>query len=98
MNFSYAFELKTKKKNVDIYVDSMFVNSKCSFSAYNIKISVIINCGAKLYKDEEIGVKMNGIRLQIVETSKYLGVKINKKNYDKKQVISKFRKVQKCFY
>jgi hypothetical protein len=44
MNLSYAFELKAKKKkNVDIYVDSMFVNSKCSFSdKYEISFYLLI--------------------------------------------------------
>jgi hypothetical protein len=65
---------------------------------YNIKKSVIINCGKNIYKDEEIDIKMNGIRLPVVEMSKYLGVEINKKNDDNSQIINKFRKVQKGFY
>ena len=41
---------------------------------YNIKKSVIINCGKNIYKDEDIDIKMNGIRLPVVEMSKYRGL------------------------
>ena len=81
-------------KLVDICEDY----SKKWMLKYNIKKSVIINCGKNIYKDEEIDIKMNGIRLPVVEMSKYLGVEINKKNDDNSQIINKFRKVQKGFY
>jgi hypothetical protein len=49
---------------------------------YNIKKSVIIDCGTKLYKDDKKDIKMNGLRIPVVEMSKYLGVEINKTNED----------------
>jgi hypothetical protein len=65
---------------------------------YNIKKSVIINCGTKLYKDDEIDIKMNGLRKPVVEMSKYLGVEINKTNEENAQIINEFRNVQKGYY
>jgi hypothetical protein len=65
---------------------------------YNVKKSVILNCGHQILKDEDIVIKMDGVNLPIVKASKYLGVTINKENDDDKQTLEKFHKVQQCFY
>ena len=65
---------------------------------YNVKKSVILNCGYQMIKDEEIEIKMDGITLPVVKASKYLGITINKENDDNKQILEKFHKVQQCFY
>jgi hypothetical protein len=65
---------------------------------YNIKKSVVLNCGHQIVKDEDIEIKMDGVNLPVVKASKYLGININKENDDDKQILEKFQKVQKCFY
>ena len=65
---------------------------------YNVKKSVILNCGHQMLKDEEIDIKMEGKTIPVVKASKYLGIIINKENDDDKQTLEKFQKVQQCFY
>jgi hypothetical protein len=48
--------------------------------------------------DEDIVIKMDGVRLPVIKASKYLGIYINKENDDDKQTLEKFHKVQQCFY
>ena len=57
---------------------------------YNVKKSVILNCGHQMLKDEEIDIKMDGITIPVVKASKCLGIIINKENDDDKQTLEKF--------
>ena len=41
---------------------------------------------------------MDGMRLPVVKSSKYLGIMINKENHDDEQTIEKFHKVQQWSY
>ena len=59
---------------------------------YNAKKSCIINCGTKIYRDEEINLEMNGEKLPVVNVCKYLGVEINDKNDDNEQSLN----LEKC--
>ena len=52
---------------------------------YNVKKSVILNCRHQIVKDEDIEIKMDGVRLPMVKSSKYLGIMINKEIDDDKQ-------------
>jgi hypothetical protein len=52
---------------------------------YNVQKSVILNCGHQIIKDEDIDIKMDDMRLPVVEASKYLGIMINKANEDDEQ-------------
>ena len=46
---------------------------------------MILNCRHQIVKDEDIEIKMDGVRLPVVKSSKYLGIMINKENDDDKQ-------------
>ena len=65
---------------------------------FNAEKSVIMNCGSKLYSDDQIVVTMGNSRMPVVEVNKYLGIKIDNLNSDDVQVVEKFKKVQNCFY
>jgi hypothetical protein len=65
---------------------------------YSFQKLVILNCGHQVIKDEDIDVKIDGMRLLVVKASKYLEIMINKENDDDKQTIEKFHRVQQCFY
>jgi hypothetical protein len=90
--------LATLLKHLSQLVEECEEYSKKWMLKYNIKKSVVLNCGHQIVKDEDIEIKMDGVNLPVVKASKYLGININKENDDDKQILEKFQKVQKCFY
>jgi hypothetical protein len=90
--------LATLLKHLNQLVEECEAYGKKWMLKYNIKKSVVLNCGHQIVKDEDIEIKMDGVNLPVVKASKYLGININKENDDDKQILEKFQKVQKCFY
>ena len=44
---------------------------------YNAKKSCIINLGKRIYEDDEIDIRMYGVKLPVVSVCKYFGMEIN---------------------
>ena len=67
--------LNSLKKNVDLCVKY----SKDWLFKFNSKKSVIMNCGKKIYSNDQIDIFIDNNRLPAVEFCKYLGININEK-------------------
>ena len=65
---------------------------------FNPTKSVVINCGFKLYKDDDIDLFISINKLPVVSESKYLGLMLNKFNDGNEPSLMKYRLVEKCFF
>ena len=65
---------------------------------FNANKSVVINAGFKMYKDEDIYLFINHMKLKVVIESKYLGLIINKNNDGNEPTLLKYNLVEKCFF
>ena len=72
------------------------------FEIWNIKFnankSIAINAGLKLYEDDKIDLFINSNKINVVESSKYLGLIINKNNDGNEPTLDKYRCVEKSFF
>ena len=65
---------------------------------FNPKKSIVINCGLKIYDDDDIDLFISNNKIPVVDESKYLGLIINKSNDGNESSLLKFKTVEKCFF
>jgi hypothetical protein len=65
---------------------------------FNANKSLIMNCGYKIYENDQIQIRLGEKMLETKETCKYLGLLVNEDNDANKIVIDKFKSVRKSFF
>ena len=62
---------------------------------FNANKSNVLYCGVKIYSDDDIDLKINNTKLNVISNCKYLGVNINNKYVFNDHIMMKFDKVEK---
>jgi len=86
--------LKKLEKLIGICVDY----SREWMFKFNPKKSLIMNCGFKLYENDQIEIKIDGKLLDTKDSCKYLGLMINEKNDGNCMILERLNQVRKGFF
>jgi hypothetical protein len=86
--------LKKLEKLIGICVDY----SREWMFKFNPNKSLIMNCGFKLYENDQIEIKIDGKLLDTKDSCKYLGLMINEKNDGNCMILERFNQVRKSFF
>ena len=65
---------------------------------FNPNKSLIMNCGFKLYENDQIEIKIGGKLLETKDTCKYLGLILNETNDGNIMILDRFNLVRKSFF
>jgi hypothetical protein len=65
---------------------------------FNANKSLTMNCGYKIYENNQIQIRLGEKMLETKDTCKYLGLLVNEDNDGNKIVIDKFKSVRKSFF
>jgi hypothetical protein len=60
--------------------------------------SIIMNCGFKLYENNQIEIRIDGKLLETKDSCKYLGLMMNEKNDGNCMILDRFNQVRKSFF
>ncbi len=65
---------------------------------FNANKSLMMNCGYKLYKNNQIMIKIGDKILETKDTCKYLGITLNENNDGNRKAIERSNQVRKSFF
>ena len=90
--------LSTSLKKLENLVGKCVEYSQMWMFKFNPNKSLIMNCGFKLYENDQIEIKIGGKLLETKDTCKYLGLILNETNDGNIMILDRFNLVRKSFF